>query len=254
VRSFFCFSLSRSTLSMSSGSSLGSLTSTGSQSSVAASLSDIYFDPCHPLSYELPEIDRESLFQRVEHLLKGGDSSSSCSAQFDDGMSGTVPSRDVCCSGGANSSAGCLPTYEQHLERQRCIQPSPQADGVDLTKSLQGLNLGPFTSRLIASASNELLTESFSANDGIAFGYQLQPPLADVTPFTGYPDVQAAHSPGYVCLGQSDASSGVSGEDVGGAECTVGMEVNCGMGNSRHVSSGSVTESDSGICEASLQQ
>ena len=142
------FSLSHSTMSMSSGSSLGSLTSTGSQGSqgsVAASLSDIYFDPCRRLAYDAAEIDRGALFQRVERLLRCPDDlpPSSANAPFDNGMSRTVVSHDVVNSSSSVASSstggvGCLPTYEQHLERQRCHQASfPPADPTDLSSSLE---------------------------------------------------------------------------------------------------------------------
>lgn len=226
---------------MSSGSSLGSLTSTGSQgsqSSVAASLSDIYIDPCQRLSYELPAIDHSVLFQRVERLLKCSSDlpSSSAHPQLDHVTSRTAVSQAVTnSSSDAANNVGYLPTYEQHLERQKyhCTPvPTSQADPVDLTNSLRALDLGPFTNRLIASTSAGC-RQPLTASDDIEYDRRLQAPL--VTPTAG------------CSLGQSDASSGASGDDA-----ALGEEV--GRGTSRHVSSGSATESDSGICDASMQQ
>jgi len=241
---------------MSSGSSLGSLTSTGSrgsQSSVAASISDIYINPCQRLTYDIPEIDRDALFQRIEHLLKSSDnlpSSSSCtqyndchlqSSLTDIGTTQTAVSQNsINSSSDASSSVGCLPTYEEHLEIQKCRHhtpvPTTLADPVNLTDSLQALGLGPFTSRLIAS-------ETFSASSDLQSDCHLQSSLTDIG---------TTQTTGYVCLGQSDASSGVSGEGTGGSDCALTGEVN--RITSRHVSSGSATESDSGICDASMHQ
>lgn len=162
-------------MSMSSGSSLGSLASTGSQGSqgsVTASLSDIYLDPCyHRLTnYPVPEIDREALFERVERVLKCRDDGApslpapSCSyRQFDDVAPRTVvdslnsSSSDVASS---DSGAGCLPTYEQHLELQQkcCGMALPSSvsslQTSNLSDSLQALGLGPLTSKLIASSTS----------------------------------------------------------------------------------------------------
>jgi len=254
-----CCSLSHSTMSISSSSSLGSLTSTGSQgsqSSVAASLSDIYLDPCQRLTYKVLEIDRDALFQRVERLLKCRDDlpQSSAIVQFNDGMSRTSLPHDLVNSSSdvSSSGVGCLPTYEQHLERQRCRRtplPATQPDAVYLSSSLHALELGPFTSQLLASASASAdcqrpLTEMVVTDDDVQSDYHLQPSLST--------DLGASLTPGYVCLGQSDASSGVSGEGVGGSDSALAGEVN--RSTSRHVSSSSATESDSGICDAAVTQ
>lgn len=234
-------------MSVSSGSSLGSLTSTGShgsQTSIAASLSDIYNDPCHRPAYDLPEIDRDALFQRIERLLN-------CSEDAARSSPGTAVSQDSVNSlSDAASSVGCLPTYEQHLERQKYRYHTPvqtaQVDPTELTNSLKALGFGPFTSRLIASTSADCWqppqSETFS---------DVQP---DSHPQSSYTDVDASttHPAGCVGLGQSDASSGVSAEEAGGSDCVVAGLVN--RSASRHVSTGSATESDSGISDAVIQQ
>jgi len=244
-----CFSLSHSTVSMSSGSSLGSLASTGSQGSqisVAASLSDIYLDPCQRLMYEVPEIDRDALFQRVQRVLSYSDDNASpnCS-QFDDRMSRIAASANVINSSSdvASNVVGCLPTYEQHLERQTCNHHSVtlQNSQVELSNSLQALGLGPFTSQLIASTSADCwqpTEETVSVADDCGY------------PQSAFNDVSATQACG--CLGQSDASSGVSAEGASGSDCGHAGEVNCNT--SRHLSSSSAAESDSGICDASIQQ
>jgi len=221
---------------------------------VAASLSDIYLDPCQRLVYEVPEIDRDALFQRIDRLLHRGDDlpPSSADVQFDDGVSRTaVPCSLVNSSPDAASSCvGCLPTYEQHLERQRCHRPplpTTQADPVDPTSSLQALELGPFASQLLASVSADCrqpLTEMLAADDSVQSDCHSQPSFTT--------DVGASLTPCYVCLGQSDASSGVSGEGAGGSDSALAGEVN--RSTSRHVSSSSATESDSGICDAAVAQ
>jgi len=244
-----CSSLSHSTVSMSSGSSLGSLASTGSQgsqSSVAASLSDIYLDPCQRLMYEVPEIDREALFQRVQRVLSYSDDNASpnCS-QFDDRMSRLAASQNAInsSSDAASNVVGCLPTYEQHLERQKfshhtATLPSSQ---VELSNSLQALGLGPFTSQLIASTSADCwqpVEETVSIADDCGYSQ------------SAFNDVPATQT--CACLGQSDASSGVSAEGASSSDCGHAGEVN--RNTSRHLSSSSATESDSGICDASVQQ
>jgi len=252
-----CFSLSHSTTSMSSGSSLGSLTSTGSQgsqSSVAASLSDIYLDPCQRLTYEVPEIDRDALFQRVERLLKCRNDlpPSSADVQLNDRVSRTSASQILVNSSSSvavtSTAVGCLPTYEQHLERQRCHQTSlltTPTDPADLSNSLQALELGPFTSQLLASTDcQQPLSEMVPADDDIQSDYRLQPSYST--------EVGTGLTPGYVCLRQSDASSGVNWEGVGGSDGALAVEVN--RNTSRHVNSSSATESDSGICDAAVTQ
>lgn len=251
----FVFSLSHSTTSISSGSSLGSLASTGSQgsqSSVAASLSDIYIDPCQRLTYELPEIDREALLQRVERVLKCNEEDvplSSSYSQFDCGTPRTAVSQNLTnSSSDVASGVGYLPTYEQHLERQKCNHhatlPTSQ---VDLTNSLQALGLGPFTSRLIASTSVDCWQPPPMETVVVADDNQFDCHAQSV-----FNHVGATQTCGYICLGQSDASSGVSAEGVGGSDCALAGEVN--RSPSRHVSSSSATETDCGICDASVQQ
>jgi len=225
-------------MSVSSGSSLGSLTgSQGSQNSVAASLSDIYIDACQRPTYDLPEIDRDALFQRIERLLQRNDDDlppSSC-ADYNHGTSvAAVPQDSASSSSDAVSGVGCLPTYEEHLERQKCCQhapvPTAQADAMSLTDSLQALGLGPFTRQLIASSSADgwqPLTETFAAANDVQSDRDLQSSFA-------------AQTAGYNCLGQSDASSGVS---TAGSDCAVVAESN--RNSSRHLSSSSATESDS---------
>jgi len=233
---------------MSSGSSLGSLTSTGSQgsqSSVAASLSDIYIDPCHRLAYDVPEIDRAALLQRIERLLQCRDDSPTTSClQYSHEMPSTAVSQNsVNLSCDAAISSGCLPTYEQHLERQKCRDtPVPmaaaKAGAVDLSDSLQGLVLGPFTSRLIASSSADSwqpLMEMFPTANDVQLNYSLA-------------DVSTTQTARYVGQGESDASLGLSGSAAGGSDCAVNRSA------SRHVSSGSATESDSGVCDTAMQQ
>ena len=244
-----CFRLSYSTVSVSSGSSLGSLTSTGSQgsqSSVAASLSDIYIDPCQRLVYDRPEIDRDALFKRIERLLERHDDDlppSSCVEYNHTASIAAVPQDSVTCSSDAVSGVGCLPTYEQHLERQKCCQhapvPTAQADAVTLTDSLQALGIHSITRQLIASSSADTwqpLNETFAVANDVQSDHDLQSAFA-------------AQTIGYSCLGQSDASSGVSGA---GSDCAVVAEGN--RNTSRHLSSSSATESDSGICDASVHQ
>jgi len=195
-----CFSLSRSTMSMSSGSSLGSLASTGSQGSqgsVAASLSDIYLDPCQRLTYQVPEIDREALLERVKRVLKCADDvplpPPGCSYPlFDDPAPRTTvdsmnsTSSDVASSDGS-SGAGYLPTYEQHLERQKCRAVLPSSSQSDLSDSLQALGLGPLTSKLIASTSADcwhsvpVETTPLAAND---VDYHRHSVFSDVTATT----------------------------------------------------------------------
>jgi len=235
---------------MSSGSSLGSLASTGSQgsqSSVAASLSDIYLDPCQRLMYEVPEIDREALFQRVQRVLSYSDDSASLNcSQFDDRMSRIATSQNMINSSPdvASNVVGCLPTYEQHLERQKFSHHNTtlQSSQVELSNSLQALGLGPFTSQLIASTSADcwhMTEETVSVADDCGYS---QSAFNDVggTPACG-------------CVGQSDASSVVSAEGAGGgSDCGHAGEVNRNI--SRHLSSSSATESDSGICDASVQR
>lgn len=282
---------------MSSGSSLGSLTSTGSQgsqSSVAASLSDIYIDPCQQLTYyDTSDIDRDALFQRIERLLKCSEEDRTMTSEYY--LTRTAVSQEVpptseynrsgillptavmqeasssseynhsrlrtnvfqevppaleynqgivlsqtaslqqpisCVSEALPSEAvtglGCLPTYEEHLELQKCRNvPTVQADAaVGSSDSLQALSLGPFTRRLIASSSADHcllpLAETFVTTNDVRSDSNLQWSLVDVG------STQT--------VGHSDASSGVSGV------------------SSRHVSTGSATGSDSGICEASRQQ
>jgi len=219
-----CFSLSHSTMSMSSGSSLGSLASTGSQgsqSSVAASLSDIYIDPCQRLAYEVPEIDREALFERVERVLKcSDDHPPSC---LHDAVPRTDASPELASSSSdVASSVGYLPTYEQHLERQKCRHAAL-----------------PFTTQLLASTSADCWQPPRPEDDCHAQS-------------AAFNDVIATATCSYVSVGQSDASSGVSAEGAGGSDCALAGEVR--RSTSRHVSSGSATESDSGICDASVQQ
>ena len=251
-----CFSLSHSMTSMSSGSSLGSLTSTGSQgsqSSVAASLSDIYLDPSQRLMYEVLDVDRDALFQRVERLLKCRDDlpPSSADLQFDNGVSRTAVSYELVnpsSSDLTSSSVGCLPTYEQHLERQRCHRTpliTTQVDPVDLSSSLQALELGPFTSQLLASTDcRQPLTEVVPTGDDVQSDCHLQPSFST--------DLSSSLTPGCVCLGQNDASLGVRGEGGGCSNGALAVEVN--RNTSRHVTSSSATESDSFICDATNTQ
>ena len=239
---------------MSSGSSLGSLASTGShgsQSSVAASLSDIYLDPCQRLAYDLTEIDREALFQRVDCLLKhSGDLLPSSCPNYNHGMARTAPSQDsINSSSDVASGVGCLPTYEQHLERQKCRNRSPlpaaQVNPVSLTNSLQALPVGSFTSQLIASSSADFWpqpTEMSSSASDEQCDSQVQSSFSEVT----------ASQIRYICIGQSDVCSGVSADVAGGSDSALLGEFN--RSSSRHVSSGSAAESDSSICDASMQQ
>jgi hypothetical protein len=106
--------------SISSGSSLGSLTSTSSHSSVSYGLTDV-FNHVSQRATEAPQIDLTLLHKRVERLLKfremnfmSTDISGSQTAEPLEYSSGVFPEANKML-----SSANVLPTYEQHLERQR---------------------------------------------------------------------------------------------------------------------------------------
>lgn len=116
----FLYSLSRSMTSVSSGSSLGSLTSTSSHSSVGYGLTDV-FNHVTQRATEAPQIDLTLLHKRVERLLKfremntkSSDVNGSQTTEPLEYSIGLFPDTN-----NMLSSANVLPTYEQHLERQR---------------------------------------------------------------------------------------------------------------------------------------
>jgi len=222
---------------MSSGSSLGSLTSTGSQGSqcsVAASLSDIYANPCHQLTRKLPEIDRDALWQRVERLLTCSNElpTNSVGFELDHVTSSTSESQDSVVNSSLDVVSGvrCLPTYEQHLEQQRCRRPPPPPlPSQSLTNSLQALSLGPLVSQPIASVSTSTGSRCLPT--------ETIPVIADVQ--CEPPSSSTSHAL-YRYVEQTGNGVGVSGD------------VN--RSTSRRVMSGTATEPGSGSCDASVHQ
>jgi hypothetical protein len=116
----FLYSLSHSTASVSSGSSLGSLTSASSQSSAGYGLTDIFAHASQQVA-EVHQIDLTLLHERVERLLNFREMNS-----MPTGGGGSQTAEKLECSTGVFpdtnkllSTSNILPTYEQHLERQR---------------------------------------------------------------------------------------------------------------------------------------